>query len=91
MLLETPPFSGAQWKATPELFLIRWFSFAEQQSYEAVIKLKNVDEIVEKMKEVAPFEGYGEIAERPQVIESIARLSDKLNNKTNFCYGTLEF
>lgn len=63
---KSPPLSGAEWQTTPELFLIRWFSFAEQQSYEAVIKLENADEIVEKMKEVAPFESYGEIAERPR-------------------------
>lgn len=61
-----PPFSRAQWQTTPELFVIRWFSFAEQQSYEAVIKLENPDEIAEKMKEPAPFERYGEIVEHPR-------------------------
>lgn len=61
------PFGAmADWQTMPELFLIRWFSFAEQQSYEAVIKLENADEIEERMKEVAPFESYGEIAERPR-------------------------
>ena len=49
-----------------ELFLIRWFSFAEQQSYEAVIKLDKPHEIADQMKEVAPFERYGEIVERPR-------------------------
>lgn len=63
---KSAPLSGAEWQTTPELFVIRWFSFAEQQSYESVIKLENADEIVEKMKEVAPFESYGEIAERPR-------------------------
>ena len=61
-----PPFSRAQWQATPELFLIRWFSFAEQQAYEAVIKLENPAEISEKMKESAPFERYGEMVDRPR-------------------------
>jgi|TARA_R100001460_G_scaffold24968_1_gene50167 hypothetical protein len=50
----------------PELVLIKWFSFAEQQSYEALIHLKNADEIEEKMKEIAPFESFGEIAEYPR-------------------------
>lgn len=63
---KSAPLSGAEWQTTPELFLIRWFSFAEQQSYEAVIKLENPDEVVEKMKEPAPFESYGEIAVRPR-------------------------
>ncbi|MDP4530508.1 DUF2931 family protein [Marinobacter salarius] len=61
-----PPFSRAQWQTTPEFFLIRWFSFAEQQSYETVIKLENADEISEKMEESAPFERYGEMVDRPR-------------------------
>jgi len=63
---KSAPLSGAEWQTTPELFLIRWFSLAEQQSYEAVIKLDNPDEIVEKMREPAPFESFGEIAVRPR-------------------------
>ena len=63
---KNPPLSRAKWQTTPEVFLIRWFSFAEQQSYEAVIKLENPGEIAEKMKEVAPFERYGEVVERPR-------------------------
>ena len=39
----------------PELVLIKWFSFAEQQSYEALIHLKNADEIEEKMKEIGNY------------------------------------
>lgn len=60
------PLAGAEWQATPEVFLINWFSFAEQQSYEALIKLKNPDGIVEKMKEPAPFESFGKLAVRPR-------------------------
>ena len=61
------PFGAmADWQAMPEVFLIRWFSFAEQQSYEALIRLENPDEIEEKMKETAPFEAYGKIVERPR-------------------------
>lgn len=60
------PISRAQWQATPELILIRWFSFAEQQSYETVIKLESPEEISEKMKESAPFERYGEMVDRPR-------------------------
>ncbi|HEA52855.1 MAG TPA: DUF2931 family protein [Marinobacter antarcticus] len=61
------PFGAmADWQTMPEVFLIRWFSFAEQQSYEALIQLESPDEIEEKMKEIAPFESYGEIAERPR-------------------------
>ncbi|MGO1693742.1 MAG: DUF2931 family protein [Marinobacter sp.] len=63
---KSPPLSRAEWQTTPELFLIRWFSFAEQQSYEAVIKLDKPHEIADQMKEVAPFERYGEIVERPR-------------------------
>jgi len=61
-----PSGKHAEWQAMPELVLIKWFSFAEQQSYEALIHLKNADEIEEKMKEVAPFESFGEIAEYPR-------------------------
>lgn len=63
---KSSPLSRAKWQTTPELFLIRWFSFAEQQSYEAVIKLENPGEIAEMMKEVAPFERFGEVVERPR-------------------------
>ncbi|MBK1886972.1 DUF2931 family protein [Marinobacter sp. DY40_1A1] len=63
---KSPPLSRAEWQTTPELFLIRWFSFAEQQYYEAIIKLENAGEIEELMKEVAPFERYGEMVERPR-------------------------
>ncbi|HEA51551.1 MAG TPA: DUF2931 family protein [Marinobacter antarcticus] len=57
--------ASAEWQTMPEVFLIRWFSFAEQQSYEALIRLENPDEIEEKMKEVAAFERFGEMVERP--------------------------
>ena len=61
------PFGAmADWQTMPEVFLIRWFSFAEQQSYEALIRLENPDEIEKKMKETAPFEAYGKIVERPR-------------------------
>jgi hypothetical protein len=61
------PFGAmADWQTMPEVFLIRWFSFAEQQSYEALIRLENPDEIEEKMKETAPFEAYGKIVVRPR-------------------------
>jgi len=63
---KSPPLSRADWQTTPELFVIRWFSFAEQQSYEAVIKLENPDDIEERMKEVASFKRYGEVVERPR-------------------------
>lgn len=63
---KSPPLSGAEWQTTPELFLIRWFSFAEQQSYEAIIQLEDPDGIAEQMKETAPFDNYGEIVERPR-------------------------
>lgn len=63
---KSAPFSGAEWQTTPELFVIRWFSFAEQQSYEAVIKLEHPDEIAEKMKKNASFERYGKMVERPR-------------------------
>ncbi|MDN6318127.1 MAG: DUF2931 family protein [Marinobacter sp.] len=61
-----PSGKHAEWQAMPELVLLKWFSFAEQQSYEALIHLKNADEIEEKMKEIAPFESFGEIAEYPR-------------------------
>ncbi|MDS1311106.1 MULTISPECIES: DUF2931 family protein [Marinobacter] len=63
---KSPPLSRAEWQTTPELFLIRWFSFAEQQSYEAVIRLENAAEIVEKMKEPAPYERYGKTMLEPR-------------------------
>ena len=63
---KSPPLSRAEWQTTPELFLIRWFSFAEQQSYEAVIRLENAAEIVEKMKEPAPYERYGKTMIEPR-------------------------
>jgi len=61
-----PHGASADWQTMPEVFLIRWFSFAEQQSYEALIRLKNPDQIEERMKEVAPFERFGEVVERPR-------------------------
>lgn len=61
-----PHGASAEWQTMPEVFLIRWFAFAEQQSYEALIRLKNPDEIEEKMKEVAEFERFGEMVERPR-------------------------
>jgi len=63
---KSPPLSRAEWQTTPELFLIRWFSFAEQQSYEAVIRLENSAEIVERMKEPAPYERYGKTMIEPR-------------------------
>lgn len=63
---EDPSGKNAEWQAMPGLVLIKWFSFAEQQSYRALIRLENAREIEEKMKEVASFERYGEIVERPR-------------------------
>lgn len=63
---EDPSGKNAEWQAMPGLVLIKWFSFAEQQSYRALIRLENAREIEEKMKEVAAFERYGEIVERPR-------------------------
>lgn len=50
----------------PGLVLIKWFSFAEQQSYRALIKLENAREIEERMKEIAPLERYGKTFEMPR-------------------------
>ncbi|MGO1693740.1 MAG: DUF2931 family protein [Marinobacter sp.] len=61
-----PHGASAEWQTMPEVFLIRWFAFAEQQSYEALIRLENPDEIEAKMKAVAAFERFGEIVERPR-------------------------
>lgn len=61
-----PHGASAEWQTMPEVFLIRWFSFAEQQSYEALIRLENPSAIEEMMKEVAPFERFGEMVERPR-------------------------
>jgi hypothetical protein len=63
---EDPSGKNAEWQAMPGLLLIKWFSFAEQQSYRALIRLENAREIEEKMKEVASFERYGEIVDRPR-------------------------
>ncbi|MDY6930057.1 MAG: DUF2931 family protein [Pseudomonadota bacterium] len=63
---KSPPLSRAEWQTTPELFLIRWFSFAEQQSYEAVIRLENAAQIVERMKEPASYERYGKTMIEPR-------------------------
>ncbi len=54
-----PSGGNAEWQAMPGLVLIKWFSFAEQQSYRALIQLENAREIEEKMKEIAPIERYG--------------------------------
>ena len=48
-----PSGKNADWQAMPGLVLIKWFSFAEQQSYRALIQLENASEIEEKMKEIA--------------------------------------
>ncbi len=61
-----PSGKHAEWQAMPGLVLIKWFSFAEQKSYEALIKIENARRIEERMKEVAPFESYGEIAKLPR-------------------------
>lgn len=63
---EHPSGKNAEWQAMPGLVLIKWFSFAEQQSYRALIQLENATDIEERMKEVAAFERYGEIVERPR-------------------------
>lgn len=43
-----PSGKNAEWQAMPGLVLIKWFSFAEQQSYRALIQLENAREIEEK-------------------------------------------
>ncbi|MGO2136425.1 MAG: DUF2931 family protein [Marinobacter sp.] len=61
-----PSGGNAEWQAMPGLVLIKWFSFAEQQSYRALIKLENAREIEERMKEIAPLERYGKTFEMPR-------------------------
>ncbi len=61
-----PSGKNAEWQAMPGLALIKWFSFAEQQSYRALIQLENAREIEEKMKEVAPLERYGKTFDIPR-------------------------
>lgn len=61
-----PSGGNAEWQAMPGLVLIKWFSFAEQQSYRALIQLENAREIEEKMKEIAPIERYGKTFEMPR-------------------------
>jgi hypothetical protein len=63
---EHPSGKNAEWQAMPGLVLIKWFSFAEQQSYRALIKLENARKIEEKMQEIAPYERYGKIFEVPR-------------------------
>ena len=60
-----PSGKNAEWQAMPGLVLIKWFSFAEQQSYLALIQLENAREIEEKMKEIAPIERYGKTFDMP--------------------------
>ncbi|MAB51532.1 MULTISPECIES: DUF2931 family protein [unclassified Marinobacter] len=61
-----PSGKNADWQAMPGLVLIKWFSFAEQQSYRALIQLENASEIEEKMKEIAPIERYGKTYDMPR-------------------------
>ena len=61
-----PSGGNAEWQAMPGLVLIKWFSFAEQQSYRALIQLENAREIEEKMKEIAPIERYGKTIDMPR-------------------------
>lgn len=61
-----PSGGNAEWQAMPGLVLIKWFSFAEQQSYRALIKLENAREIEERMKEIAPLERYGKTFKMPR-------------------------
>ena len=61
-----PSGKNAEWQAMPGLVLIKWFSFAEQQSYRALIQLENAREIEEKMKEIAPIERYGKTYDMPR-------------------------
>ncbi|WP_165495848.1 DUF2931 family protein [Marinobacter halodurans] len=63
---EHPSGKSAEWQAMPGLVLIKWFSFAEQQSYRALIQLENAREIEEKMKKIAPYERYGKNFEVPR-------------------------
>lgn len=61
-----PSGGNAEWQAMPGLVLIKWFSFAEQQSYRALIQLENARETEEKMKEIAPIERYGKTFDMPR-------------------------
>ncbi|MGO3297110.1 MAG: DUF2931 family protein [Marinobacter sp.] len=61
-----PSGKNAEWQAMPGLVLIKWFSFAEQQSYRALIQLENAREIEDKMKQITKLERYGNILEVPR-------------------------
>jgi len=56
----------AEWQTMPELFVVRWFSFAEQQAYLAVIKLEDPDKLFAKMQEPAPITHNGRVINMPR-------------------------
>tara|TARA_Y100001001_G_scaffold146099_1_gene153278 strand:+ start:2945 stop:3523 length:579 start_codon:yes stop_codon:yes gene_type:complete len=63
---KAPGGKSAEWQAMPELILIKWFSFAEQQSYRAVIKLENPDKLLERMQQPAPAMFNGKKVNMPR-------------------------
>lgn len=63
---KAPGGKSAEWQAMHELILIKWFSFAEQQSYRAVIKLENPDKLLERMQQPAPAMFNGKKVNMPR-------------------------
>ena len=52
---KSPNGGTAEWQTIPEVFIIEWFSFAEQQSYRAVFKIEDPEGLFEKMQQPAPL------------------------------------